>query len=298
MAIYFYSGTPGSGKSYHMAMDIWFKLLMGKNIISTENIKTEIVSKNGKKKIGDFVCVPILELEPKYLYEYAYKNHVRGKEKQTTVIIDEAQIIFDPVEFKGNSRRDWILFFTRHRKIGYEIIIISQNERLIARPIRSLFETEIKHRQLNHALWFIPFKVFYFIEYWHGNKMILSKSMKILNKKVASIYDTYSMLEDYEAMMAEELGKNKKTGYLKRISVGADDNQPETTSDCVTAELEYVPQSVTEESPTSPLPAASSAKMGRGPEGEGHPSKRPPQKGSWWMQSFLEAPIKGRKKAG
>ena len=90
--IWFYSGTPGSGKSFHMAKDIRINLRMKRNVISTVNVDLNKISKNGRKRIGDFIYVPILELKPQVLYEYAFKNHKKGKEGQTLLIIDECQI--------------------------------------------------------------------------------------------------------------------------------------------------------------------------------------------------------------
>ncbi|MCL2189881.1 MAG: zonular occludens toxin domain-containing protein [Defluviitaleaceae bacterium] len=205
--ITFYSGTPGSGKSFHMAKQIQDKLRFGRNIISTVNIDVNKVSKNGKKKIGDFVYVPIMELHPKFLYKYAIKNHQKGKEGQTVIIIDECQIIFNPRDYqsKGNNRAEWILFFTKHRHLGYNIIMTSQFDRLVDRQIRSLFEYEITHRKINNygLLFLLPWTFFACIEYWYGNKMIISKRFLKFNKKTASIYDSYTMFDEFAELVAE-----------------------------------------------------------------------------------------------
>jgi len=83
--ITFFSGTPGSGKSYHMAKEIKFRLRMGRNVISSENIDLKKVSDNGKKKIGNFVHLPIEEMTPEYFYRYAYQYHKKGRERQTVI---------------------------------------------------------------------------------------------------------------------------------------------------------------------------------------------------------------------
>ena len=199
--ITFYSGTPGSGKSYHIAHLIIFTLrTLKKNVISTVNVDTDIISKHGRKKLGDFVYKNILELTPKFLYEYAIKNHKKGKEGQTLLIIDECQIIFNPREYQRTDRKDWILFFTKHRHLGYNIILSSQFDRLIDRQVRSLFEYEIKHRKANNLglLCFLPFTFFVCIEYWYGVRIVISRSFMLYRKKVASIYDSYTMYDDFE----------------------------------------------------------------------------------------------------
>ena len=41
--IYLYTGNPGSGKSYHAAIDIYNWLRSGKNVISSININTSLI---------------------------------------------------------------------------------------------------------------------------------------------------------------------------------------------------------------------------------------------------------------
>jgi len=195
--IKFFSGTPGSGKSFHVAQEMLFYLRHKKNVISTVNIDLNKVSRNGRKKIGDFVYIPILEIEPSILYKYAIKNHKKGKEGQTLLIIDECQIIFNPREYHNKHRAEWILFFTRHRHLGYQIILISQFDRLVDRQIRALFEYEIIHRKVNNLLFFLPFTMFALIEYWYGAKVKVSKRMMFFSKSTASIYDSYVMYDDF-----------------------------------------------------------------------------------------------------
>ena len=205
--ITFYSGTPGSGKSFHLAHDIRFNLRHGKNVISTVNVDLNIISKNGRKRIGDFTYVSIMELDVKFLYQYAFKNHVKGKEGQTLLIIDECQILFNPRDYSNKKRPDWILFFTKHRHLGYNIILISQFDRLVDKQIRSLFEYEVKHRKANNLLLFLPFTFFVLIEYWYGARVVISKRPLLFRKSVASIYDSYTMYDDF----AKEFGLEIET---------------------------------------------------------------------------------------
>ena len=47
--IYFYSGTPGSGKSLHVAQDIYQYLQRGKNVIANFDINEKAVKGYGTK---------------------------------------------------------------------------------------------------------------------------------------------------------------------------------------------------------------------------------------------------------
>ena len=123
--IYFYSGTPGSGKSLHVAKDIYNKLFLKKeNVIANFDINRAMYNK--KKRKGKFTFIPNNELSPEFLYQYAKDHHVLGKENQTLVIIDECQILFNPRSWSDKGRMSWINFFTQHRKWGYNFILISQ----------------------------------------------------------------------------------------------------------------------------------------------------------------------------
>lgn len=285
--ISFYSGTPGSGKSFHMAKDIWFKLRMGRNIISTVNIDIDMVSKNGKKRIGDFVYIPILELNPEFFYRYAYENHSKGKEGQTTIIIDEAQIIFNPREFQRKDRADWILFFTKHRHLGYHIIMTSQFDRLIDRQVRCLFEYEVKHRKINNygLLFLLPWTFFACIEYWYGNKLVISRRFMRFKKKTAAIYDSYVMFDDFLSEQVANINTNiSATAELPEVNNKSEDVATETT----TIRVKEEDEDGWEPPPVPPTPA--DVQLGaRGPQRSGWRG--------WWLKWPYTLTIEGDIKA-
>jgi hypothetical protein len=300
----FYSGTPGSGKSYHMATEIKFKLRLGRNIICTENIDINKVNENGKRKIGNFTYVPIEEINTQFLYKYAYENHKEGKEHQTLIIIDEAHVIFNPREWQRKDRTEWLRFFSWHRHIGYDIIIVSQNDRQVDRQIRSQFEHEIKHRKVNNMfmMGFLLPTIFICIETYYGNKEIISRRFMMYKKKIGSIYNSYVMFKKFAAMMAEEESKASK----RQLTILNDTCNDETVKNIRMTDEDGIDTDLNtscvsdEEEPNPPVTKATVAEMGRGPEGEGYPSPRPTpkRKASWWMRAFIEAPIKGHRKAG
>lgn len=193
--IRFFSGTPGSGKSLHVAEIIYNKLRYGYPVIATFDINLSVVSKNGKRKIGNFIYKDYSELTVEFLVDYAYKNHVIGKEGQTLVVIDECQIIFNPREFGRGDRLKWITFFTQHRHLGFDFILVSQFDRLVDRQIRCLFEYEVKHRKINNfgIGMFFPFKTFIAVTVWYGLHEKISSEFFIYHKKFGKLYDTFSM---------------------------------------------------------------------------------------------------------
>lgn len=190
--IYFYSGTPGSGKSLHVARDIYNKLFVKKqNVIANFDINREMYNK--KKRKGKFTYAPNNELTPEFFYQYAKDHHVLGKENQTLVVIDECQILFNPRSWNDKYRIGWINFFTQHRKWGYNFILISQFDKLVDKQIRSLFEYEIKHRKVNNFKIgkLLPVSTFCSIEYWYGVKERVGAEFFMYKKRYGKMYDTF-----------------------------------------------------------------------------------------------------------
>lgn len=230
--IWFYSGTPGSGKSLHVAKDIYFKLRQGKTIIGNMIINQDALKHKSK---GKYIYVNDSELTPDYLFDYDKKHHKKGKEGQTLVIIDECQRLFGAREWNAKGRADWNYFFQMHRHCGYNCILISQFDRLVDRQIRSLFEYEIKHRKVNNfgfmgALLglFCMSPVFVCVESWYGVKEITGKEFFRGKRKLYRLYDSYETFDkkDDEVVQGEvkatdEVGENFDLEDLHFIDISS-----------------------------------------------------------------------------
>lgn len=207
-----YSGTPGSGKSFHAAQRIFYLLRGRKNVICNIPINEEVCKQNlfhywlskvlqkevvGRRQIGHFIYKNNMELTPSFLIEYAKKNHNRRKEGQTTVVIDECGIMFNPRTFSQSDRLEWIQFFSLHRHYGYNFILISQSDRMIDRQIRSFIEYEHRHRKANnfgiggmiiHLLTMSTF--FVDVKLWYGLREKVGVDWIRYSGRIASVYDT------------------------------------------------------------------------------------------------------------
>ena len=195
--IYFYSGTPGSGKSLHTAKEIYNQLFKKKkNVIANFEINMDIY--NSKKKKGIFEYVPNYNLTPDYLIDFARLNHITKKEGQTILVIDECQIIFNSRTWQQNGRKEWIEFFTQHRKFSFDIILISQFDRLIDRQIRSLIEYETVHRKVNNFKVgdYLPIVLFVAVTRWYSQNAKINSKFFIYKKKYAQMYDSYKTFKD------------------------------------------------------------------------------------------------------
>jgi zona occludens toxin (predicted ATPase) len=207
--IFLYSGTPGSGKSLHAAYKIWASLKVIKRpVIANFPISFDKLSKNifGKRlKDADniesrFTYLDNQSLTVKYLQDFALEHHKLNREGQTLLIIDECAMMFNSRMWDMKGRQEWIFFFQQHRKLGYDIILIAQHDRLIDRQIRAFIETEYKHRAIKNYKFFgwilsLIFRgLFISIEYWYGTRLRCSSEMFVLNRRKASIYDTFKRI--------------------------------------------------------------------------------------------------------
>lgn len=194
--ITFYSGTPGSGKSLHAAKVIYETLRYDKrSVICSFPVNLDIVSSNGKKKIGDFLYLPYDKMSPTFFYDYALKHHSPGREHQCLVVIDECQLIFNPREFTRSDRLEWIKFFTQHRHWGYDFILISQFDMLVDKQIRCQFEYDVKHRSVNNygVGKLLPFRWFCAVRFWYCVHKKDSQQFFLFHKKYAKMYDSFTM---------------------------------------------------------------------------------------------------------
>lgn len=200
MSIYLYTGTPGSGKSLHTAQIIQDKLNYGFDVIGTMSINKSCLRKRAK---GVYYYQNIYDLRPKELVdfsrEYFKLHHFRNIEDQILLVIDECQRIFNSRTWNANKdRNDWITFFAEHRHLGFCVILISQNDRMIDRQIRALVEYEYIHRKVgNFGLAGKLFslvslsQLFVCVKVWYPLKEKMEAQFFRGRKRLYAFYDSY-----------------------------------------------------------------------------------------------------------
>lgn len=195
--IYLYSGTPGSGKSLHQAKDIYYWLKRGRTCIANFDID---VSKISKCK-GNFIYLDNDYLRPETLIKFSkvyFSNH-EFSEGRLRIYIDECQLLFNAREWNITGRKEWLSFFTQHRKYGYDIYLIAQFDRMIDRQIRSLIEYEVIHRKASNfgtmGILFSLFtggNLFVAVTMWYPMKEKIESQFFKANRKYYNLYDTYN----------------------------------------------------------------------------------------------------------
>lgn len=189
-----YTGTPGSGKSLHCAKDIVNLLKYKKTVIGNFDI-------NYKSNTYHFIPNDKL-IDPSVLIDFSqefFKTH-KFKEGSITLFLDEAQLLFNAREWSKAGRKEWLSFFTQHRKLGYNIILISQFTGMIDKQVQALIEYEVIHRKISNYGYKGKFLnllacggLFTAIEVWFPMKLKTGSSFFKYRKKYSNIYDTYNL---------------------------------------------------------------------------------------------------------
>ncbi len=199
-----YSGTPGSGKSLHAAREIRERLRGRKRRVVLGNFFIDRKA-CGKGK-GIYLYVSNHRLTPGRLLSFArrYSQHLgrRLKEGELLLVIDEAQLLFNAREWQNLARAGWLSFFSQHRHYGYDIILVTQFDRMLDRQVRGLIEYDTVHRKVSRAgnigavLGFLTGgTLFVCVKQWYPIHEKVESHFFIGGKSLFAVYDSYNHLE-------------------------------------------------------------------------------------------------------
>ncbi len=210
--IYIYTGTPGSGKSFHQARNIFWRLRFGYPVIANYYINTAKI----KKARGEFIQIDNWELTPDFLKEFSrnyFKDH-KFKEGTIQLYIDECQLIFNCRDWGKKDRAGWIEFFTQHRKYGYDVFLVAQFDAMIDKQLRSLIEYQIIHRKISNFGWkgkllsmAMGGNVVCAVKIWYPMKERVSADFFRIKKSIMALYDSYLDFNE-NTSLAEVLEEN------------------------------------------------------------------------------------------
>lgn len=201
-----YSGTPGSGKSLHCAQIVRNHLKLYSDVIGTFHINKNCLF---KKSPYEYTYVNIYSLSPAFLVGYAKTHKLKkGVEGSFLLVIDEAQRLFNSRTWNNKDRNDWITFFAEHRHLGFDIILVSQNDRMLDRQIRALIEYEFIHRKvtqfgLKGKILSLFVGNFAYVKNWYPLKEKIDSCFFRAEKRLFDFYDTF---EDFSSVEDEGPG--------------------------------------------------------------------------------------------
>lgn len=228
-----YTGTPGSGKSYH-GIELGLQFVKKKGYVIANFPITppkRYLTKFHQRKWEDMLSRWLFmeEITIDYLMALSIEKGWFGKESQCLVLIDEAGIMFNSRDWQSEkgTRNSWIKFFSQHRKFGYDFVLTTQSDRMIDKQIRGLVEYEVKHRKMNNSrmfsfLSYFRFTVFMYIYKWYGTRLKAKMQLSVFKKWVAARYDSMRVfnLEDLiESMKKVYEGKIIPSAVASQIAI-------------------------------------------------------------------------------
>ncbi len=197
--LYLYTGTPGSGKSLHVAKEIIEALKY-----SSSPVICNFPMSPKLPNFSRFHFVPSDQLTPQFLFDFArnYWDGKRVKEDHIKLYVDEAQILFNSRNWSQRDRMGWITFLSQHRHFGYRIVFITQFDRMIDRQIRSLAEYEVKHRKFSSfglrgkiAALVAGGQLFCAVTIYYGMNEKISTQFFAGRRRFYRAYDSYALVE-------------------------------------------------------------------------------------------------------
>ena len=118
------------------------------------------------------------------------------------MVIDECQRIFNARDWGQKGRGEWLTFFTLHRHLGYDIVLIAQFDRMLDRQIRSLIEYEYIHRKVSNFGWkgkllscFALGNLFVTVKVWYPMKEKVGSEFFRAKKMYYGLYDTFATFD-------------------------------------------------------------------------------------------------------
>ncbi|WP_248549763.1 zonular occludens toxin domain-containing protein [Paenibacillus odorifer] len=219
MVITMFSGTIGSGKSYHALEEIIEALDKGKYVIA--NFPLNFAPNHVAKGWAD-----------RYMYvDDRYFQGVKGirmllelsrrmgwdedeREGLCHVFIDEATNFFPKEDNSKPEQKLWKTFFTQSRKLGYDFTLILQDDNSINKTIGKCIEYDVKHRKANNIFPFSllnMFKVtiFFYNVYWKQQRVRLRSDTSMFSKRIGKLYHSKKMFANLDADLDKIMNEMK-----------------------------------------------------------------------------------------
>ena len=149
----FVTGPPGSGKTLFAVEAISDALCEGKEVwTNVELVKcwSVLLAMRGWRRW--ILSDTQIESRAAWLQEhYHFVGRVedfprsRARESSRLVVVDEAQLWFNCRDWqKRHEVRAWLSWFSQHRKFGCDVLLVTQDLKMVDAQIRSLAEQEIR----------------------------------------------------------------------------------------------------------------------------------------------------------
>jgi hypothetical protein len=203
--IYLVSGPPGNGKSFYAIRTATKWLEEGKvvagNVELSEDWPRRVAKRNWVFWLRPFRRRRFLR-EGMHRYHYtedleelaALRLHGSG-EARGLMVLDEAHNWMNARSWSAEDRKAIVRFFSQHRKLGWDVLLIAQHPEMIDKQVRNLVEYNVFLRNLKKAKWggvpIFPFNLFLAVWCWHSADRVIVKREVFPLSWRKNLYDTY-----------------------------------------------------------------------------------------------------------
>ncbi len=197
-----YSGTPGSGKSYHIVKEMIWHLKRGGVVVTNLELDIKAILKYHnsltKKDLDErLIILPNSSITPQLLFNITFQH--KNNEFARLLVIDEAGDLFNTREWNNANRPAWLKFFRMHRHLRYNCILVSQHRKMLDKQIQWLFDTDVQHRNIREygfLGWFLNLifpRLFVAVSVYVPLNAKSGSNFVWLKDKYANCYDTYTL---------------------------------------------------------------------------------------------------------
>ncbi|MEX2105929.1 MAG: zonular occludens toxin domain-containing protein [Solirubrobacterales bacterium] len=198
------SGPPGNGKSFYAIRKVTQALDEGKPVAGNVELR-----QGWPQKLARHNWVFWLRrlARRKFLREAGNRYHytedlgelfrirLRGEgEGRGLMVLDEAHNWMNARSWSARDREEIVRFFTQHRKLGWDVILIAQHPEMIDKQVRNLCEYNIYLRNLKKARWgglpIFPVNLFLAVWCWHSAQRVVVKREVFPLSWRKDLYDT------------------------------------------------------------------------------------------------------------
>lgn len=129
------------------------------------------------------------------------------KEGRGVMILDEAHNWMNARSWSAGGREDVVRWMSQHRKLGWDVYLISQRVENIDAQVRSLAEYRVYLRNLRKMRWhgipLFPVQLFVAIWTWESIKGHVLKREAYLLNRIRGIYDSMALSHGLDLTPAE-----------------------------------------------------------------------------------------------
>ncbi len=198
-------GPPGNGKSFYAIRKAAMALAEGKVVATNVELAPDafdrIAARNplrrgeSRRRRADELrrhCLVTDDLAELFSLRLRGRGESRG-----VMVLDEAHNWMNARSWSADDRASIVRFFTQHRKLGWDVYLITQDVEMIDRQVRGLAEYVVTLRNLKRAKWggipVSPVNLFLAVWRWHAIGRTVVKRELFPLDWTKDLYDTHQL---------------------------------------------------------------------------------------------------------